>query len=84
MTFTLHTDTDGPAAMTRFHLKTYMDSHHLHQWYVFGEHADGRVDVAQGDGPDVVQAVSREDAEKLIAARQEFIDKVCAILAVVA
>ncbi len=34
--------------------------------YIFGEHPDGRVDVANPDG-DVIQGVTREQAEMLMA-----------------
>lgn len=67
--------------MSRYDLKTYIDTHHLGHWFEFGEHpATGYVDVHDSDRC-IVENVSRQDAKALIAARQEFVDKVCAILA---
>lgn len=66
--------------MTRFALKTYVDADkHLRNWFVFGEHPDGTVDVADSEG-DVLTGVSRADAERLMAARDAFVAAVCEIL----
>lgn len=42
------------------------------RWCVFGEHADGTVDVNDGTN-DVVTCVDRAEAEKLIAAHNQMV-----------
>lgn len=44
-------------------------------WFVFGEHANGTVDISDGES-DVLEGIDREDAEMIVAARTEFLDTV--------
>lgn len=48
-------------------------------WMVFGEHADGSVDVSD-QSRDAFQALSRETAEKVVALQAEFLEKLYGVL----
>lgn len=50
--------------------------HEFPHYFVFGEHDDGRVDVAT-ERDDTVATVSAEDAAKLIAHRAAVVQKLC-------
>ncbi len=49
------------------------DLERLKRYFVFGKHPDGLVDVSDGDR-DVVTHVTRSEAERLIADRDEVLD----------
>lgn len=50
--------------------------HYFPRYFVFGEHADGRVDIATAHDS-TVATVSAKDAAKLIAHRDEIVEKLC-------
>lgn len=50
------------------------------RYFVFGEHKDGRIDVASGQ-QDTVATVSKEHAENLITDRDALIGALCAMAA---
>lgn len=50
----------------------------LSHWFIFGNHADGSVDIMDGTCSDVFVQVPADAAERLIAARNEFVAKVTA------
>lgn len=48
-------------------------------WYIFGEHPDGWVDIANPAG-DVFTKVPKDVAERIVAARQKFVDVLVEVL----
>jgi hypothetical protein len=44
------------------------------RWLIFGIHPNGNVDVSDGEG-DVLQNISRELADEVVAARNRFVDE---------
>lgn len=50
--------------------------HDFPRYFIFGEHADGRVDIAT-ISQDAIATVSRDDADTLIAQRDEVVKKLC-------
>lgn len=50
--------------------------HDFPRYFEFGQHADGRVDIATVRG-DVVATVSRDDTDRLIRQRNELVQRLC-------
>lgn len=61
---------------TEVHMKDKYVEQDFPHYFVFGEHLDGRVDIATGTGS-AVATVSKEDAEKLIQHRDAIVQKLC-------
>ena len=59
--------------------KALSEFEEFRRWFVFGEHLDGRVDINDGNR-DIVTAVDPEQAERIIAARDAFLDAVEEVL----
>jgi hypothetical protein len=59
--------------------KHLQDNPWLADWFVFGEAADGTVDIADFRG-DVIQGVRAEVAEKILDARAEYTRKIIDLL----
>jgi hypothetical protein len=53
----------------------YIDHRVGGHWFISGEHADGCVDVSDGTN-DIFEHVTREQAARYIAIRDEFLAKV--------
>ena len=51
----------------------------LRSWFVFGHHDDGTVDIADGQ-QDVLTHVPREDADRIVTARNAFVSHVLSLL----
>jgi hypothetical protein len=49
-------------------------------WFIFGEHADGSVDISDGDN-DVFEHIARELAENLCAEQAKFREALYALVA---
>jgi len=56
-------------------MSDYLDSVTGEGWFIFGEHPDGCVDLNDGAN-DIFAHITRDQAERLIAIRDEFLAKV--------
>ena len=48
-------------------------------WFIFGEHKDGKVDLANSDG-DIFTHLTKEQADKIIEARVKFLKSLYSII----
>ena len=59
-------------------MKTKYIEESFPRYFIFGEHKDGRVDIATSDDS-TIATVSREEANKLISDRDELLDALCRV-----